>query len=92
MWKVSGAGKLRWRCWDGEYVVFNPLTGDTHLLDVVAGGVLMDILAGPATVNELIGRAAEFLDVESDQALSSHVENILQRLDELGLVELVAEC
>lgn len=92
MWKVSGAGGLRWRCWDGEYIVFNPLTGDTHLLDVVAGGVLMDIVAGPACTDALIGRAADFLDVDRDRALSSHVTNILERLDELGLVEPVPGC
>lgn len=86
---MSGAGKLRWRCWDGEYVVFNPLTGDTHLLDVAAGGVLMDIVAGPATTDELVGRAADFLDVDSDPALLAYIKNILQRLDELGLVEPV---
>ncbi len=62
------------------------------MLDVVSGGVLMDIVAGPATTDELIDRAADFLDVKSDQALSSHITNILQRLDELGLVEPIPGC
>ena len=91
-WQVSGAGKLHWRCWEGEYVVFNPLSGDTHLLDIVAGGVLMDILDGPSTAGELVGRAGAFLDVEGGEALSSYVKDILQKLDELGLIEPISEC
>ena len=91
-WQVSGAGKLHWRCWEGEYVVFNPLSGDTHLLDVVAAGVLMDILDNPSTTGDLVGRAAGFLEVESGEALSSYVKDILQKLDELGLIEAVPEC
>ncbi len=92
VWKVSGAGKLHWRCWDGDYVVFNPLSGDTHLLDVVAGGVLMNILAGPSTTDALTRQAAAFLEVESGEDLLSYVKDIIVRLDGLGLIEPVPGC
>lgn len=92
VWKVSGAGKLHWRCWDGDYVVFNPLSGDTHLLDIVAGGVLMNILAGPSTTDALTRKAAAFLEVDSGEDLSSYVKDIIVRLDGLGLIEPVPGC
>lgn len=91
-WKVSGAGKLHCRFWEGDYVVFNPLSGDTHLLDVVAGRVLMDILDNPSTAAVLVDRAAGFLGVERDEALSSYVKDILLKLDEIGLIEPAPEC
>lgn len=91
-WKVTGAAKLHWRCWDGDYVVFNPLSGDTHLLEAVAGRVLMDILASPATTDELILRTADFLDVETGDGLSEYVKDVLSKLDELGLIEPVRSC
>lgn len=92
MWKVSGAGKLHWRRWAGDYVVFNPLSGDTHLLDIVAGDVLMNILATPSSTHELTRKAAAFLELECGEDLSSCVKDIVVRLDGLGLIEPVPEC
>ena len=43
-WRVVEG--LRWRCWDGDFVVFNPLSGYTHLLDVVTGQILTLLISG----------------------------------------------
>ena len=57
-WQVPVEAKLPLRYWDGDYVVYNPLTGNTHVLDIVAGKVLEIIMAGPATSARCwIGRA-----------------------------------
>jgi PqqD family protein of HPr-rel-A system len=91
-WKVTGDGDLHWRCWQGDYIVFNPLSGNTHLLDIVAGKLLLAILAGQMATDELTEQVSTFLEVEADTKLLAHVVSILEKLDELGLVEPVVRC
>jgi len=45
-WKIWGGRELELRYWDGDYVVYNPLNGSTHVLDIVAGEVLKAISDG----------------------------------------------
>lgn len=90
MWRLSVASPLPLRVWDGEVVVYNPLSGDTHLLDVLTGELLRVIMTGPAAVASLRRSAAQFLDVADDDRLGQHVGQALAALDELGLIEPAA--
>ncbi len=89
-WHVPLDEALALRYWSGEYVVYNPLTGNTHLLDIVAGELLKRIAAGTATTDELCGHVAEFLDVPRDARTMENVVAILAALDHLGLIEPIA--
>lgn len=91
-WKVTGGGQLQWRFWQGDYVVFNPLSGNTHLLDIVAGKVLMAVLADQVATDVLSEQISTFLEVEPDAKLLAHVTSVLEKLDELGLIEPAARC
>ena len=92
VWRVSSDSDLSWRCWDGEYVVFNPVTGNTHLLDVASGHVLMSLLAGPTELGRIRDQLAGFLEVEADDRLAAAVSEILSRLEDLDLIEAVEPC
>ena len=78
---------LKWRCWAGDYVVFSPLSGQTHFLDVFAGHILERIMAGAPSILELRSEAARFLEVELDDRLAQTVDELLRRLEEVGLIE-----
>ena len=78
------------RCWDGDYVVYNSLSGNTHILDIVAGELLRAISAGPTDSDRLSQHLAQFLDVPNDAAVAKHTGEILVVLDELGLIEAQA--
>lgn len=91
-WRVPVEGTLPLRYWNGDYVVYNPLTGNTHVLDIVSGEVLTIIMAGRATSRELYQRVADFLDVPNDSRTADNVDEILAALDELGLIERVEVC
>ena len=81
------------RSWDGDYVVYNPLSGNTHLLDIVTGEVLKMIATGPTRAHAIYSRIADFLDLPSDDGnLPHHVGEILGVLDDLGLIEPVCGC
>ena len=84
-WRVAGNEPLKWRCWSGDYVVFSPLSGQTHFLDIFAGHVLKLIMAGTPNILELRSEAARFLEVEADGRLAQTVEELLRRLEEAGL-------
>ena len=84
---MAGGEPLRWRCWAGDYVVFSPLSGHTHLLDILTGQVLTVIMAESPSVAELRSQTSTFLEVENDERLAKTIDGILSRLEEAGLVE-----
>ena len=92
VWRVPDKGQLPLRDWNGDYVVYNPLTGNTHVLDIVTGEVLKAIMVAPVTSQELCQRVAEFLDVPNDARAADNVDEILAVLDELGLIEPTEAC
>jgi len=79
-------------CWDGDYVVYNRLSGSTHVLDIVAGEVLMSIMENRPSTGAVYQRIAAFLEVPNDTLLASQVDAILETLDALGLIEPLHEC
>jgi PqqD family protein of HPr-rel-A system len=78
---------LKWRCWEGDYVVFNPLSGHTHFLNIVAGQILTLLIAGDCTASVVRSSVARFLEVPDDDKLAATVDDILMRLEDAGLVE-----
>lgn len=91
-WKICGDADLAWRQWDGDYVVFDPASGNTHLLDIASGEVLMTLLDGPASAERIAARVADLLEVGQDEPLGAAVAGILESLDELGLIEPAEPC
>jgi PqqD family protein of HPr-rel-A system len=91
-WRIWSGGEIAFRYWDGDYVVYNSLTGSTHVLDVVAGEVLEAIRAGRGQGSELCRCVADFLEVPNDAAVADNVRKILAQLDEFGLIEPADGC
>ncbi|MFQ5466610.1 MAG: HPr-rel-A system PqqD family peptide chaperone [Kiloniellaceae bacterium] len=89
---MSSDQDLSWRQWDGDYVVFNPASGDTHVLDIATGEVLMRLAAGPASIEEIAECLAAFLQVDKDSDLAEAARDMVQKLDELGLIEPAPPC
>ena len=79
-------------CWEGECAVFNRLSGDTHLLDVVSSEVLRIVTAGTVETAQLCEQIAQFLDLPNSADLKKNVSEILESLDELGLIEPADAC
>ena len=86
-WKVIDPCDFRWRFWDGQHVVYNPASGDTHLLNPVAGATLQSIQQSSADVSELARRVASRLELPADGQLLEQVEKLVSELNELGLIE-----
>ncbi|HYX63001.1 MAG TPA: HPr-rel-A system PqqD family peptide chaperone [Burkholderiales bacterium] len=85
-WRLA-ADELPVRSWGGDYVVYNPLSGDTHIFDLVAGEILRALERGAGSEPELRQSVAALLEVPADAALAAEVRRIVAQLDELGLIE-----
>jgi PqqD family protein of HPr-rel-A system len=75
---------LRRREWQGEYVLYNDLSGDTHLLGAGAIDLLLALQQSPSAESAL-GDAAE-----ADPADDPDAPSLLAQLQALSLIEPVA--
>lgn len=91
---ASGAGGARWRlapgqllqhrAWD-EVVLYNNLSGDTHLLSLDSLDTLLALQAAPLAEADLIAVLAG--DEPADAAFADAVRAVLAELQKLTLVE-----
>ncbi len=86
MWRVVPGQSLAFREWDGEAVLYNDLSGNTHLLDGGAVEVLLALRPGPLDAATLAARLADRFDADGD-ALPAAIEDMLAELARLDLVE-----
>lgn len=86
MWMVPKDWRLEWRQWGELHVVYNPASGDTHLLNGVSAFVLTSLEKKAATTDELGNRLSKWLGRRPDDGLSSDIEALVSELDELGLI------
>jgi PqqD family protein of HPr-rel-A system len=86
MWRVVPGQLLACREWDGEAVLYNDLSGNTHLLDGAAIDVLQALRAAPLDAAALAQRLAERFGADAAE-LSPGIEDMLAELARLDLVE-----
>jgi PqqD family protein of HPr-rel-A system len=78
VWRLTPGQALLRYGWDGEYVLYNDLSGDTHLLTATACTLLDRLQAAPANPTALALACA----VDAGTA-----ESLLIDLEQLSLVE-----
>ena len=87
-WKAT---ELLWREWDGENIVFNVSSGNTHLLQPTAVDVLRLLEKETLSAEEISERLISMVGVSSDEEIVKNVETLLMNLDHLGLIEPVPQ-
>lgn len=88
-WRVRPGAQLEWKHWDDESVVFNALTGDTHLLDLTAAAGLACLEAQARSLEQLVAALAQKLEVEADAQLHEYTRRLVGHLQQLGLIEAI---
>ncbi|WP_078035280.1 HPr-rel-A system PqqD family peptide chaperone [Massilia sp. KIM] len=81
MWKLIDGQRLSHRGWEDEYVVYNDISGDTHLFGPDAMQLLLRLQAAPADEDVL----AQALDVEAGDR--DALVLALEQLAGLNLIE-----
>ena len=86
-WRLISDQALHFRFWDDEFVVYNSLSGDTHLLGSTAAQILLKLQQAPSDSTTLAESLAPLLNDERDDEFVVQVEHILADLDTLALIE-----
>lgn len=86
MWRLTPGQALVCREWDDEAVLYNDLSGSTHLLDGAALDLLYALRDGPADAAQLAIRLADRFDA-GDADLAAALGDMLTALAGLDLIE-----
>lgn len=87
MWRLTPGQAVRFRQFDDQFVIYNDLSGDTHLLGDGAAHVLSVLQQGPATSAALLDSLAGAVGVVRDEAFDDEGSAILTQLGSLFLIE-----
>jgi PqqD family protein of HPr-rel-A system len=66
IWRLAPGQRLQYRCWDGECVVYNDLSGDTHVLGEFAIALLEELQAAAQPAAQLAALFDLDLDLDLD--------------------------
>jgi PqqD family protein of HPr-rel-A system len=87
MWRITPGQALRFRQFDDEIVLYNDLSGDTHLLGESAMHLLSVLQHGPAARAVLIASLAEALGCALDAAFEADADALLASLAGYFLID-----
>jgi PqqD family protein of HPr-rel-A system len=87
MWRVIPGQELYYREWNDEFVVYNNLSGDTHLLGISAIVLLNTLKERAANEDLLVTSLCDSLQLDHDAEVEQQVANVLESLKSLSLVE-----
>ena len=88
-WRALPCSSKNACCWDDEFVVFNKLSGDTHLLSALAGQILLKLQQGPFDLPSLAKSLSPAMRVGLEQELECQIDDILADLYTLALIERI---
>lgn len=86
-WRLVPGSDVRFRFWGDESVVYNTLSGDTHLIGSAAAHILLELQKVSATSVTLTETLASLMHVEIDDEFASQIKQILTDLQNLSLIE-----
>lgn len=87
-WCLRRAGALHIKTWDeDESVVYDAVSGDTHLVDPLALVILQELeRTTECAVHQLVQRLRDKCEVQSDGEIAARIEQCLHGLNRIGLV------
>ncbi len=83
-WKVL---ELYWKNWGDHTVVYNFLSGNTHLLNSTAALILEVLQDEPATSVTVAKKLAQKLNLQVNDEIYYQVAQLLQDFDQLGIIQ-----
>jgi PqqD family protein of HPr-rel-A system len=87
-WRIIDDDALEFRCWDEEeVVVYNALSGDTHLLDALAADILLTLRHEAQDMLSLAQLLARKWQCESTPEFLEELEMMLSDMHALSLIE-----
>jgi PqqD family protein of HPr-rel-A system len=85
-WKAIPGPDLHIRSWNDEVVVYNGLSGDTHLISPAAADLLEALRHEPADQASLLVSMAALWETDPNPELHAGIGQLLTELDALALI------
>ncbi len=85
-WRIVDGTALRFHSWGSETAVFNPLSGDTHLVESLAAKILISLQEEPLALGPLSGAISEKQRFDF-KLVTQEVQAVLTDMQALLLVE-----
>jgi PqqD family protein of HPr-rel-A system len=79
---------IRCRFWDDECVIYNQLTGETHLVDGMGAEFFKLISEKSSTRAQLLENIQSVFELETDSEMEGLLDNLILEYQKLGLVEV----
>ena len=79
-------GKISCRFYLDECVIYNQFSAETHLIGGVGAEIFNVISKKSSTRNQLLNYIRNIFIVEMDCDLETHMDNLLQEYQDLGLL------
>ena len=86
-WHVTSIDALTLHRWSARALVYNDLSGHTHLFDEMTTVAFDQLMAGPLSEDALARRLAEVIDVPADARLEAWTHQAISYMESLGLIE-----
>jgi PqqD family protein of HPr-rel-A system len=86
-WLAARSEDLLWAEWGGDHVAYHRPSGKTHLLNAASRHLLTSVLTKPLDTIEIARVLAAGDDAELDSQYVADIEAMLDRFDQLGLVD-----
>ena len=86
-WSCPLFGSLLWETWESEHFVLNPRSGETHVLNALAGAILSTLAETPCSLYELVESFHAELQGAGDSPPERVLDELLSQLDQLGLID-----
>lgn len=85
--RLRPGSRLHWAGWDGEHVVFNEHSGQTHLLDGVRAFVLHLLGEAPRTEVQLLDELHAALGLDAAGEAARVLADVLAGFERHGLID-----
>lgn len=86
LWQISHQHAGVWRCWQGEVVIYDDLSGDTMKLDIIMSAVFRFMLHGPVTESQIAHHLASRWELKADPQIGNLAALALRRLREAEMI------
>ena len=89
LWQVAEPPLAHIQSWDDESVLYDPRSGETHLLSLFAA-VLLNLMfsqTGVASTEELAQRLSVEIELDRDAQFDQALAESLDQFQALGLIE-----
>ena len=85
---IFKAAKIRSIQWDDDYVIYDELSGDTHLLDGVSGELISALSEKAMSRAALLKKLNELFEAPSESEMESYLDDFIARFQQLGLLDI----